>query len=156
MRGLAGALTALTAAFAGACTPVVRYGDALVDPRGERTWATRVPATIGGTTGFAVGLPVDVVAFVPAWIYYRSLPRETRDPLSVFLFPSFVLWKVGVLAGAPFDAVEWAVWRSWRGSPGMSAEEREAVEREWDARGAFPVYPVTPILPAPGGAAASS
>ena len=156
MRRLAATVCALTAMVAGGCTAVVRYGDALVDPRGERTWAVRVPATIGGTAGFAVGLPIDVVAAAPAWVYYRSLPRETRDPLSVFLFPSFVLWKAGVLAGAPFDAVEWALWRSWRGSPGMSVEQREAVEREWDARGAFPVYPVTPILPAPNGAAATS
>jgi hypothetical protein len=29
------------------------------------------------------------------------------------------------------------------------AQAREAIEREWDARGAFPIYPVTPIVPPP-------
>lgn len=138
----------LAAALAAAsCTSVVRYTDALVDAGQGRSLFTRLPATVGGTVGFTVGIPVDVATFVPLWIYYRSLPRETRDPLSVFLFPSFVLWKVGVLVGAPFDAVEWAVWRSWHDAPDMTPQEREAIEREWDARGAYPVYPVTPIRP---------
>jgi hypothetical protein len=132
-----------------ACTPVVRYADALVDERGGRTLLTRVPAAFGGTIGFVVGVPIDVAAIVPAWLYYRSLPRESRDPVSVFLFPSFVLWKVGVLVGAPFDLVEWGLWRAWREPPPLTAQEREAIEREWDSRGNFGVYPVTPIHPAP-------
>ena len=33
-------------------------------------------------------------------------------------------------------------------------QEREAIEREWDARGEFPVYPVTPLRPRPAGGAA--
>ena len=106
--------------------------------------------------GFVVGLPVDVLAFVPAWVYYQSLPRETRDPVSVFLFSSFVLWKVGVLVGAPFDVVEAALWRPRRAAADVSESQREAIEREWDARGAFPVYPVTPIVPPPDGADGAS
>lgn len=148
MRARAGALTILAAALAsGGCASVVRYGDGLVDAGSGRSLFTRLPATIGGTAGFVVGLPVDVVVAVPAWIYYQSLPRESRDPVSVFLFSSFVLWKVGVLFGAPFDAVESALWRRRRNATDMPEPQREAIEREWDARGAFPVYPVTPIVP---------
>lgn len=156
MRRTLAVRCALAAALfaAASCTSVVRYTDALVDAGQGRSLFTRLPATVGGTVGFAAGVPVDIAGFVPLWIYYRSLPRETRDPLSVFLFPSFVLWKVGVLFGAPFDAVEWAVWRSWRGGPEMTPQEREAIEREWDARGEFPVYPVTPLRPRPAGGAA--
>ncbi|MFN6146026.1 MAG: hypothetical protein ACK5AL_06700 [Planctomycetota bacterium] len=153
MRARAGALTILAAAAmtTAGCTSVVRYGDGLVDAGTGRSLFTRLPATVGGTAGFVVGLPVDVLVFVPAWVYYQSLPRETRDPVSVFLFSSFVLWKVGVLFGAPFDAIEWSLWRSRSPATGMSDAQREAIEREWDARGAFPVYPVTPIVPGPGG-----
>jgi hypothetical protein len=152
-RALASGCALVVAALAASsCAPVVRYTDALVDAEQGRSLGTRLPATVGGTIGFAAGIPVDVAAFVPLWIYYRSLPRETRDPLSVFLFPSFVLWKVGVLVGAPFDAIEWAVWRSWHDAPGMTPQQREEIEREWDERGAYPVYPVTPVpLPAPRG-----
>jgi hypothetical protein len=140
----AAALPALTG-----CTPVVRYTDALVDDRYGRTWFTRLPATLGGTAGFIVGVPVDVVVLLPAFLVYRSQPPETRDPLSVFLFPSFVLWKVGVLLGAPFDAVEWAAWRAWRTPEPMTQQEREDIEREWDKRQYFSEYPVTPIHPVP-------
>lgn len=133
---------------AGGCTPVVRYTNELVDGRHGRTWFTRLPATIGGAAGFTIGIPVDIVALPVTWLVYRSQPRETRDPLSVFLFPSFVLWKGGALLGAPFDAVEWALYRNWRTEPEVSPDEREAIERQWDTR-EYPEYPVTPIYPAP-------
>lgn len=143
------ALAAGCLAAATACTPVVRYTDALVDERFGRTWFTRLPATLGGTAGFAVGVPVDIAAFLPLWLVYRSQPKETRDPLSVFLFPSFVLWKVGVLFGAPFDLVEWGAWRAWQPAAVLTQEERETIEREWDSRGGFSEYPVTPLHPVP-------
>lgn len=143
-----GAAAVVALGFAG-CTPLVRYTDQLVDARSERTWFTRFPATLGGTIGFVVGVPVDVAAFVPAWFVYRSQPRETRDPLSVFLFPSFVLWKVGVLVGAPFDLVEWGTYRAFLPKRPETQVEREAIELEWDSRGNFPEYPVTPIHPVP-------
>jgi hypothetical protein len=139
----------LLAAALPACTPLVRYTDKLVDARYERTWFTRFPATVGGTVGFVVGVPVDVAAFIPAWLIYRSQPKETRDPISVFLFPSFVLWKVGVLAGAPFDLVEWVAWRAWQPPRPETQQEREAIEVEWDSRGSYPEYPVTPVHPIP-------
>ena len=141
------------AATGSGCTPVVRYTDELVDSRYGRTWFTRLPATVGGTVGFAVGLPIDIVIVPATWVVYSSQPKETRDPLSVFLFPSFVLWKVGVLIGAPFDLVEWGVYRVWCPAPTLTQEERETIEREWDSRGSFSEYPVTPIHPVPRPAA---
>ena len=131
-----------------ACSSVVRYTDELVDARYGRTWFTRLPATVGATTGFAVGIPVDIVAVPLTWAVYRTQPAESRDPLSVFLFPSFVLWKAGALLGSPFDLVEWGVWRSWQPTQPRTQEEVEAVERAWDAR-EFTEYPVTPLYPVP-------
>jgi hypothetical protein len=148
LRVLRRAWSLLPLAIAASCTQVVRYTDELVDARYGRTWFTRLPATVGGTTGFAVGLPIDVVALPLSWVIYRSQPKETRDPLSSFLFPSFVLWKAGALLGAPFDLVEWGVWRSWQPAVPITQEEREAIERAWDAR-EYSEYPVTPIHPAP-------
>lgn len=130
----------------GSCAPIVRYTSELVDDRHGRTWFTRLPSTVGGTLGFAVGVPIDVVSLPVTFVVYRSQPKETRDPLSVFLFPSFVLWKVGTLVGAPFDAVEWTAYRSWQEPAPITPEEREAIERKWDAL-EFTEYPVTPIYP---------
>jgi len=132
--------------FGGACTSVVRYTTELVSNEHGRTYFTRVPSAVGGTLGFAIGVPIDVVSLPVTFVVYRSQPPATRDPLSVFLFPSFVLWKVGTLVGAPFDVVEWVVWRSWQPDVPVTAEEREAIERKWDAR-EFTEYPVTPIYP---------
>ncbi|MFY9343867.1 MAG: hypothetical protein WAT39_15360 [Planctomycetota bacterium] len=144
------ALAALAIAFAATgCTPFVRYTEELVDADYGRTPFTRYPAAVGGTVGFAVGIPIDVAAFIPAWIVYRSQPRETRDAVSIFLFPSFVAWRVGLLFGAPFDLVEWCTWRAWQAPRELTAAERDAVEREWDLRGNYPEYPVTPIYPPP-------
>jgi len=129
-----------------ACTPVVRYTSELVDDRHGRTWFTRLPSTVGGAAGFACGIPIDVVALPATFLVYRTQAEETRDPLSVFLFPSFVLWKVGTLIGAPFDAVEWAAYRSWQDPAPVTPEEREAIERQWDEL-EFTEYPVVPIYP---------
>jgi hypothetical protein len=130
----------------GSCAPIVRYTNELVDDRHGRTWFTRLPSTLGGTLGFAAGVPIDVVSLPVTFVVYRSQPKETRDPMSVFLFPSFVLWKVGTLVGAPFDAVEWAAYRSWQDPAPVTPEEREAIERQWDAL-EFTEYPVTSIYP---------
>ena len=130
----------------GACSPIVRYTSELVDDRHGRTWFTRLPSAVGGTLGFAVGVPIDVVVLPATFVVYQAQPKETRDPLSVFLFPSFVLWKVGALIGAPFDAFEWVAYRSWRDPAPVTPEEREAIEREWDAR-EFSEYPVRSIYP---------
>lgn len=148
------ALVSLLTFLLPACTSVVRYSDGLVDPQAGRSLFTRLPASIGATTGFVVGIPIDVVALPATWIVYRSQPRETREVASVFLFPSFVLWKVGALVGTPFDLVEWGAWRSWHPPAPMSDNEREAIERLWDERLYYTEYPVTPVYPLPDGGSA--
>ncbi|MEZ6035862.1 MAG: hypothetical protein R3F29_00175 [Planctomycetota bacterium] len=140
----------LVALLAAGCTPVVRYTNELTDGQYGRTWFTRLPSTIGATTGFAVGLPVDILTLPVTTIVYQSQNEVTRDALSVFMFPSFALWKIGALIGAPFDAVEWGLWRSWQSPAQVTDAEREAIEREWDKR-EFNEYPVTPIYPSPPG-----
>ena len=132
--------------LAGGCTSVVRYTNELVSGEHGRTYFTRAPSALGGTVGFVAGVPVDVAALPVSFVVYRSQPKETRDALSVFLFPSFVLWQSGLLLGAPFDVLEWAAWRSWRPARALTSAEREAAERAWDAQ-EFSVYPVTPIYP---------
>ena len=47
----------------------------------------------------------------------------------------------------PFDAIEWGVYRAWRDAPPVTQEERETIERQWDAR-EFTEYPVTTLYPA--------
>lgn len=130
----------------GSCASVVRYTSDLVSSEQGRTYFTRVPAAFGGTVGFAAGVPIDIAAFPATFVIYRAQPKATRDPLSVFLFPSFVLWKAGILVGAPFDVVEWTLWRCWQATPLITPEQREAIERQWDTK-EFSVYPVTPIYP---------
>jgi hypothetical protein len=137
-------------AFAAGCTQLVRYSEEVTDERYGRSYFTRVPANLGATLGFVAGVPVDVVVSPVSWIVYRGQARETRDPLSVFLFPSFVMWKVaGAVVGAPFDVVEWAAWRGWRPPPALTQEQRDIIERTWDAREYFSEYPVAPIYPMP-------
>ena len=103
-RSLAAALLALSALFAGSCTSVVRYTNELVSDEHGRTYFTRVPSAFGGALGFTAGIPIDVAALPATFVFYRAQAKETRDPISVFLFPSFVLWKAGALVG-----------RHWRG-----------------------------------------
>lgn len=145
----AAAAAALLAGMS-SCTQTMTYANELVDERTGRTWFTRFPAAVGGTAGFVVGLPVDVVALPVSWAYYRAQPKETREAMSVFLFPSFVLWKVGSLFGAPFDLVEWAAWRSWQEPRQLTQEEREQIERAWDGR-EYSEYPVRVLHPRPPG-----
>jgi len=128
----------------GGCSELVRYTDDLVDARTGRTLVTRTPATFGGIVGFVVGLPVSVVVFPVSWVVYQSQSESARDPVSTYLFPSFVLWRVGSLIGMPFDAVEWVVWRGWQPESAMTREERERRERELDAQ-EWTSYPVEPI-----------
>ncbi len=135
---------------AASCSPVVTYTNELVDARFGRTWFTRLPATVGATTGFAVGIPLDVVALPLSYLVYNAQSRETRDALSIFLFPSFVLWKAGALLGTPFDVVELAAWRSWQPDRPRTQEEWDAIERSWDAR-EYTEYPVDPLYPRPTG-----
>ena len=152
-RAFAPALAAAAAAavlLGPSCTQVVQYTDALVDARTGRSAFTRVPATIGGIVGFVAGVPVDVAALPVTYTVYAMQDEVTRDPLSIFLFPSFVLWRIGSLLGAPFDLLEWAAWRQWQRGDGMTREERELHEAEIDAL-EWPDYPVETVYPRPAG-----
>lgn len=149
MRPAAGLLFASGAALS-SCTQVVQYTDALVDARTGRTQFTRIPATIGGIVGFVGGIPFDVVALPATYTVYATQDEVTRDPLSIFLFPSFVLWRIGSLLGAPFDLVEWSAWRAWQQDDALTPEERELREAEIDAL-EWPDYPVEVIYPRSGG-----
>ena len=96
-------------------------------------------------------LPVDLLALPATGSFY--LVEDARsdgnaDLLSILLFPSVVLWKMGALLGAPFDALEFVAWRSWREPAALSAAERERVELRWDDE-ALPRYPVAPVFPLP-------
>ena len=140
-------LLLLTGLFTG-CTQLVRYSDDLVDPRTGRTLFTRTPAAFGGVLGFLVGVPIDIVALPVTYIVYSNQDEVTREPLSIFLFPSFVLWRAGTLVGAPFDLVEWACWRAWQPESALTREERERREAlldelEWLNPTVVPIYPVT-------------
>ncbi len=146
------ALLAIAAALGG-CTPIVRYTDELVSAKSGRTPVTRAPATFGGFIGFVVGIPIDVVAVPITWGVYASQDDATRDPLSIFLFPSFVLWRVGTLIAAPIDILEWGLWRWWQPDQSLTPEERERIERELDEQQQqWTDYPVEWLYPrAPGG-----
>ena len=63
----------------GGCTSLVGYTNDLVDSKSGRTWFVRAPAGIGGTLGFVLGIPVDVVASPVSWAIYRSQPKETHN-----------------------------------------------------------------------------
>lgn len=137
-----------TVALLGGCSTAVRYSDDLVSAKSGRTLFTRAPAAIGGIVGFLVGVPLDVVALPATYLVYKSQPAATRDPLSTFLFPSFVLWRVGTLFAAPVDAVEWGVWRWWQPEESLTPEEQERIEAELDAlHQQWTDYPVEWIHP---------
>lgn len=147
MNHRAAAMLAAAAVFGG-CASAVRYSDDLVSAKSGRTPFTRAPATIGGIVGFLVGIPLDVVAFPGTYLVYKSQPAATRDPLSTFLFPSFVLWRVGTLFAAPVDAIEWGVWRWWQPEESLTPEEQERIEAELDAlHQQWTDYPVEWVYP---------
>ncbi|GAB4136506.1 MAG: hypothetical protein Fur0037_01110 [Planctomycetota bacterium] len=142
MRAIAAVLLALAS-----CTQAIRYSDALTDRRTGRTIFVRAPASLGGFVGFLAGVPLDLAVLPVSYPIYATSPAESRDALSIFLFPSFVFWRAGVLLALPFDAIEYAVWRGWAGPPKLSPEEREQIERRLDDRqwDSFPVAPLYPI-----------
>ena len=147
IRGLV-LMTALASSLGTLCScgSVIRYTDALMDARSGRTLATRAPATFGSVVGLIAGIPIDVAALPVTYAVYSAQEKASRDAISIFMFPSFVLWRVGALVGAPFDFIEWVVWRGWCDADALSPEERERRERELDQLD-FSDYPVTPIYP---------
>ena len=100
MRRLRAAALLASLLGGGACTSVVRYTNELVSDEHGRTYFTRGPEASGATLGFTAGIPIDVAVLPATFVFYRTQPKETRDPLSMFLFPSFVLWKAGSLLGS--------------------------------------------------------
>jgi hypothetical protein len=149
----------LAALLLGSCTQAVRYTDALTDARTGRTLFVRVPASFGGVVGFVVGVPFDILALPVSYPVYVTRPEgEPRDALSIFLFPSFVLWRAGVLLAMPFDALEYTVWRGWTAPAELTPENRERLERTLDSRqwDSYPVEPIYPLPPARGETAAAA
>lgn len=128
------------------CSQVVRYTDELVDSRTGRTLFVRTPATFGGVVGFLAGIPVDIVALPVTYPVYKAQDEGTVDPLSIFLFPSFVLWRAGVLIGTPFDVLEFLVYRMWLPEDTLNAEERERLELQID-EDTLPNHPVEWVYP---------
>jgi len=139
-------LSVLTLLLLASCSQAVRYTDELVDSRTGRTIFVRTPATFGGVVGFIAGIPVDIAALPITYPVYKTRDEGTVDPLSVFLFPSFVLWRAGVLVGAPFDVLEYLAYRMWLPEDTLNAEERNRLELELDAE-AFPFHRVEWVYP---------
>ena len=99
------------------CNALVTYSDQLVDEGTGRSAFVTKPAALGGIVGFIVGIPVDVVALPVSYFVYLSQKEEDEeglDSLSTLLFPSFLLWRAGVLlVGTPLDLVEFSFYRFW-------------------------------------------
>lgn len=123
--------------LAGPSCILVEYSDALVDESTGRGNLVTQPASIGGIVGFIAGVPLDILALPATYVVYQAQKDEDEegvDPLSTLLFPSFVLWRAGVLiVGIPFDAVEWTFVRAWEKpraklQPEYDAELTEGVE----------------------------
>jgi len=140
------AALALVAALPLGCAPIVRYTDELTSVRSGRTVFVRAPATLGGVVGFVAGVPLDIVVVPAPYVVYVSQDEVTRDPLSIFLFPSVVLSRACTLIGAPIDLIEYGLWRWWQPEEALTPEARERLEAELD-EGGWPKYPVTPLYP---------
>jgi hypothetical protein len=131
------------------CTQLVRYTGDLTDSRTGRTAFVTAPASAGGFLGFIVGVPVSIVALPITYLVYadqKATDASTADPLSTMLFPSFVLWRAGTLLGAPFDLVEYVVYRAGLPPNTMTEEERKVYEYRLDQE-TLPQYRVEWIYP---------
>lgn len=111
---------------------LVEYSDRLVDERTRSNFVTQ-PASIGGLLGFIIGIPIDFVGLpisYPIYRFNKSEDEENLDPLSTLLFPSFVLWRTGVLViGTPLDLLEFAFYRAWRRPPAQELPDLELEDR---------------------------
>ncbi|GEM_PF-2210282 len=120
------------------CSALVSYSDRLVDANTGRSGFVTKPASLGGIVGFVAGIPFDVVALPVSYVVYQSQKDEEEeglDPLSTLLFPSFVLWRAGILViGTPLDALEFAFYRAWTSKPPPAPAdlENDFEEREGD------------------------
>ena len=134
------------------CGTLVEYSDALTEARTGRTEFVMWPATTGSTLGFVCGIPVDVLALPVTWSVHqvqKSSNPGQADLASTVLFPSFVLERTGkILLGAPFDAIEFALYRAWLPPEAMDRETRESIEGQID-EDTLPRYPVQPVFGLP-------
>ena len=132
--------------------PVVRYTDELTNPSTGRTALVRAPAEVFGFIGFVGGVPFDILALPATYTYYKlnqSLPPgQATDAVTIFLLPSFVLWRSAVLFAAPLDALEFIGYRVWLPPTTLNYEEQEDLENRID-RETLPRHPVEPLYPKP-------
>ena len=145
---------ALAALALSGCAQFLEYTGELTDDLTGRTLFVTLPATVGGFVGFVIGIPVDVVALpVTATAYAMKTANDpvNADFVSTAIFPSVVLWRLGTLLAAPFDAVEWAAYRAWLPPSTLNEQEQAEYELQLDEE-TLPQYPVKPIYPkrAPG------
>ncbi len=148
-RRLVSATALLVFLSTGSCAGLVQYTDELRDERTGRSVVVRSTAAAGGAIGLVAGLPLSVAAAPVTYVVYlteRARSPLRADPLSIMLFPSFVLWRAGSLLAAPFDFVEWAIFRAGADDVTRTAEEQERIELEHDER-VLQSYPVDPIYP---------
>ena len=103
--------------FLGSCGALVEYSDQLIDDTSGRSPIVTKTASLGGIVGFVLGVPLDILGLPITYVVYtvqKDDEEEGVDPLSTILFPSFVLWRTGVLAlGTPFDILEYTFYRAW-------------------------------------------
>jgi hypothetical protein len=116
----------LLCTLAGSCEAVI-YADDLVSDE-SRTGFVTTPAAVASMVGFVIGIPVDLVASPITYPFYlarKARYPDTADPVSILLFPSFVLSRAGaIVVGAPLDVLEFTFYRVWRGPP--PAESRDS------------------------------
>lgn len=131
-----------------ACSAFVQYADSLRQSK-RRTPVVRYTAQLGAAIGAVVGLPISVVGLpvsYPVYLVQESQSPETTDPSSTMLFPLVVLAQAGSMLGAPFDLIEYSVYRAWQPEEVLSGSEQEELEQRIDDN-TLPRYPVTPIYP---------
>jgi hypothetical protein len=147
----AAALVALMigGAALGGCASAIRYADELSNGDGGRTAFVTAPATVGSFAGLVVGVVANIPLLVvtgPVYLYRDTGDGPPPDVLSTLFFPTFVIWQGGKLLAAPFDAVEYGLYRVWLPDHGLSPAELEEVERLHDAA-ELPAYLVRSIFP---------
>jgi len=132
--------------------PVVRYTDELTSENTGRTALVRVPAEAFGFVGFIGGIPLDLVALPATYVFYemnKNLPPgQATDAVTIFLFPSFVLWRGAILMAAPLDALEFVAYRVFLPAKTLNPFEQEDLENRLD-RETLPRHPVEPLYPLP-------
>ena len=109
---------ALLSVVPAGCEAVV-YADDLVSEESRSGFVT-TPAAVASMIGFVVGIPVDLLAApisYPVYLARKARYPDTADPVSILLFPSFVLSRAGaIVVGGPLDVLEFAFYRAWRSS----------------------------------------